>query len=47
MKINYLSLLALSLLCVVMVAVTGNYLFALPADFFVLLAIWQRRRVNQ
>lgn len=47
MKINTLGLLALSLLCVVMIALTGNYIFSLPADFFVLLSIWQRRRVNQ
>ena len=46
MKINSLGLLALSLVCVVMIAVTGNYIFALPADFFVLLSIWQRRRLN-
>ena len=47
MRIDHLGLLALSLLCVVMIAVTGNYIFALPADFFVLLSIWQRRRLNQ
>lgn len=47
MRINNLGLLALSLVCVAMIAVTGNYIFALPADFFVLVAIWQRRRLNQ
>jgi hypothetical protein len=47
MKSNYFGLLALSLVCVVMIAVTGNYIYALPADFFVLVAVWQRRRVNQ
>ena len=47
MKINHLGLLALSIICVVMIALTGNYLFSLPADFFVLLSIWQRRRLNQ
>jgi hypothetical protein len=47
MKISSPGLLALSLICVVIMAVTGNYIFALPADFFVLLSIWQRRRLNQ
>jgi hypothetical protein len=47
MKINSLGLLALSFVCVVIIAVTGNYIFALPADFFVLLSIWQRRRLTQ
>ncbi len=47
MKINSLAFFALSLGCVAMIVVTGNYIFSLPADFFVLLSIWQRRRVNQ
>lgn len=47
MKINSPSLLLLIFVCVALIAVTGNYIFSLPADFFVLLSIWQRRRVNQ
>ncbi len=47
MKINSLGLLTLSLGCVIMIAVTGNYIFSLPAEFFVLLSIWQRRKLNQ
>lgn len=47
MKINNLGLLAPGFMCVAMIAVTGNYIFSLPADFFVLLSVWQRRRLNQ
>lgn len=47
MKINNLGLLTLSLICVVMIAVTGNYIFSLPAEIFALLSIWRRRRLSQ
>lgn len=47
MKVSHLGLAALSLVWEVMIAVTGNYIFALPTDIFILVSIWQRRRLNQ
>jgi hypothetical protein len=44
MKINYLGFLGFGLVCVIMIAATGNYIFALPADFFFLAAGISYRR---
>ena len=50
MKINYLSFLGFGLACVIIIAATGNYIFALPADFFFLAAgiyYRQQRRLDR
>jgi hypothetical protein len=44
MENSYLGFLGFSLVCVIMIAATGNYLFALPADFFFLAAGISYRR---
>ncbi len=44
MKSNYLCFLGFGLVCVIMIAATGNYIFALPADFFFLAAGIAHRR---
>ncbi|MCK8495982.1 hypothetical protein M0L20_29220 [Spirosoma sp. RP8] len=44
MKMNYIGLLASGLVCVIVIAMTGNYLFAYPADFFFLAAGLSYRR---
>jgi hypothetical protein len=47
MKISYLGLLGFSLVCVILIAVTGNYIFAYPADFFFLAAVIAHRRQSR
>lgn len=50
MKINYLGFLGFGLICVIIIAATGNYIFALPADFFFLTAgiyYRQQRRLDR
>lgn len=44
MRNNYLGLLAFGLVCMTMIAVTGNYVFAYPTEFFFLAAGISYRR---
>jgi hypothetical protein len=44
MKTNYLGFLGFGLVSVIMIATTGNYMFAYPAEFFFLAAGISYRR---